>query len=132
MEQATREETWALISQAMDAEHRTLPFIGSPRSARLFDPLAWNIQGYARSDFALIIRTGRFTRRVTVIPHDRIQGISMSTGPLDRARNIATVYVHSTPGPVIGILPHLDGPTTDDFLTTQIPLITEIGARVHS
>ncbi|MCL1907173.1 MAG: PH domain-containing protein [Propionibacteriaceae bacterium] len=132
MEQATREETWALISQAMDAEHRTLPFIGSPRSARLFDPLAWNIQGYARSDFALIIRTGRFTRRVTVIPHDRIQGISVSTGPLDRARNLANVYVNSTPGPVIGILPHLDGPTTDDFLTTQIPLITEIGARVHS
>jgi len=124
MAEVTQAGNWELVQQAMNRGRISAPFTGSPRHARLFDPLGWAHQGYARSNFALIIRTGRLTRRVTIIPHDRIQGISVVAGPWDRVRDLATVSIHSTPGPASGRLNHLSTNDTGEFLTTQTSLIS--------
>jgi putative membrane protein len=132
MPDITSPEVWELAIQVMGSGTISAPFIGSPRRARLFDPWTWSHQGYVRSDFALIIRTGRVTRRVTIIPHDRVQGISVMTGVWSRARDLATVLIHSTPGPASGQLNHLSTLDTGEFLATQTPLIANVTIPVES
>ncbi|MFC7489072.1 MULTISPECIES: PH domain-containing protein [unclassified Knoellia] len=79
----------------------------SPR-ARRFDPLSWRRAGYAVSPHSVMVRAGRLSRRVSVMPHARVQSLSLSQGPLDRPLDLATVTLVSTPGPVGVRVPHLD------------------------
>ena len=123
MPQATHPEIWAVVDQAMHGACSVPPFVGSPTSARLFDPISWQYQGYARTPYALIIRTGRLTRRVIIIPHDRIQGVSVSAGPLDRRRGLASVIMHSTQGPIMPQIPHMDGSNAQALIAEELPLV---------
>ena len=103
----TRPDIWATVLEAMYGMGPAPGFTTTPRSARRFDPLTWRRQGYARTPYGLVLRTGRLTRTVTVVPYDRIQGLGVSAGPWDRPRGLAQVLVHSTRGPVVAMLPHV-------------------------
>jgi len=124
MPQATSPELWALIDEAMHGTGPTPGFVGSPKRARIFDPLAWRRQGYARTPYALVIRTGRFIRTVTIIPHDRVLGLSVHAGPWQRRRNLATAVLHSTPGPITPTVPHLALDDMSRLVTDEEPLVT--------
>ena len=121
-------EIWSVIDYAMHGtDFRTGSgpgFVGSPPSARLFDPVAWRFQGYAHTPYALVIRTGRLTRTITVIPHDRIQAISIDAGVWQRRRGLATCTLDSTPGPITASIPHLSSPDAATLIDAEEPLIT--------
>jgi putative membrane protein len=83
-------------------------FTRAPRRARWLDPLAWRRIAYAVTPDALVIRSGRIVRKVVVVPHARTQALSAVQGPWQRRWRLATVWVHSTLGPVIPLVRHLD------------------------
>ena len=51
-------------------------------------------------DSVFAARSGRVTRRLTVIPHARTQSVRLTQGPWERSLDLASVHVDSTPGPV--------------------------------
>ncbi|MGJ9424286.1 PH domain-containing protein [Nesterenkonia halotolerans] len=76
-----------------------LNFTEVPRRARLFDPYVRRRRGFRTTPAALMFRDGRAARRLTMIPHERIQSLSMHQGPLQRGRAVADIFVHSPAGP---------------------------------
>ena len=84
-------------------------FVHSPRRARWLDPFAWRRNGYLSTERALLARSGLLNRVLAVVPHERAQSLGLRQGPLQRALGVATFTVHSTPGPVGPVVPHLDG-----------------------
>lgn len=94
-------------------------FVTSPRSSRWFDPFAWRRNGYLVTERALLARRGWLLRRLLVVPHERTQSIALRQGPLQRALGLATVGLHSTPGPVHPRVPHLAEAVAGELVTTQ-------------
>lgn len=76
-----------------------LDFTEVPRRARLFDPYVRRRRGFRTTPAALMFRDGRASRRLTMIPHERIQSLSLHQGPLQRGRAVADIFVHSPAGP---------------------------------
>lgn len=90
----------------------------SPR-ARRFDPLSWRRAGFVVSEHSFMVRAGRLSRRVSVMPHARVQSLSLSQGPLDRRLDLATITLVSTPGPVDVAVPHLEAATATQLLVEE-------------
>lgn len=90
----------------------------SPR-ARRFDWLSWRRSGFAVSPHFVMVRAGRLSRRVSVMPHARVQSLSLEQGPWDRRLDLASVTLVSTPGPVDVAVPHLDIETASRFLRDE-------------
>lgn len=83
-------------------------FTVAPRSARWLDPLTWRRNGLAVTERAVLLRTGRLNRTLVVVPHEKTQSLGLDQGPLQRRLGLASVALHSTPGPITPALPHLD------------------------
>lgn len=83
-------------------------FVAAPRRSVWVDPVGWRRHGVLVTDRALILRSGRFWRRVVVVPHERTQSLGLTQGPVQRALRVATFVLHSTPGPVAPRVEHLD------------------------
>jgi putative membrane protein len=94
-------------------------FTVSPRSARWLDPLSYKRNGFAETERALVIRTGWLTRQVAVVPHERTQSIGAKQGPWQRALNVASFQLHSTPGSIVPHVPHQSPETIRDLLAEQ-------------
>ena len=130
------EQVWDTITRAMHAgnlasstPHHALDpvpgprFICTPRRARILDPVTWTCQGYAHTSYALVIRTGRLTRSVTIVPHTRIQAISCTAGPLMTRQRLASVELHSTQGPIAPAIPHLAQSDAAALLADELPCV---------
>jgi putative membrane protein len=87
--------------------------------ARVLDLLSWRRSGFAVSPHSLMVRHGRLWRRVSVMPHARVQSLSLSEGPLDRRLDLATVTLVSTPGPVSVSIQHLGSETALQLLRDE-------------
>ena len=75
-------------------------FVTTPRRARLLAPLGWRRNGFAATDTALLIRSGRWWRHLVVVPHQRTQSMALQQGPLARRFRVADLVLHTTAGPV--------------------------------
>ncbi|WP_278235421.1 PH domain-containing protein [Isoptericola sp. AK164] len=114
------EDATELLDEALTGEARTDRFFTtSPRRARLLDPISWRRNGFAVADRALLLRGGRLTRRLSVVPHERTQSLGLVQGPWQRRRGLTTFAVHSTPGPVTTRAHHLDTPDAQHLLAEQ-------------
>ncbi|HEY8717971.1 PH domain-containing protein [Pengzhenrongella sp.] len=110
----------ALLAAAMDGSGREDDgFTTMPRRAHWLDPLGWRRTGYVVTDRALLIRSGRLTRRLVIIPHERTQSLALAQGPVQRRLKVASLVVHSTPGPVTPRVPHLDERVAGELMTEQ-------------
>lgn len=94
-------------------------YVTAPPAARWVDPVAWRRNGVRVTHEVLLIRRGRFRRRLDVVPHARAQSVGVTQGPLQRALGVASLHVHSTPGPVDPVVPHLQAPTAAALLHDQ-------------
>ncbi len=103
------EDPVALVEAGLTGTDQQFGFLTSPRRARWLDPIAWRRTGVTVTERALLIRHGRLTRSLVVVPHERTQSLGLSQGPLERRMGLATFEVHSTPGPVTPTVHHLDG-----------------------
>jgi len=86
--------TAGLVGQGTD-----LDFTEVPRRARFFDPIVRRRRGFRTTPAVLMFRDGRASRRLTMIPHERVQSLSTHQGPLQRRREIADIFIHSPAGP---------------------------------
>lgn len=102
----TREEIGA-VEAGMVGRGPAHGYSGMPRSARWLDLFAWRRIGYAVTDRAVLARTGLLNRQLVVVPHERVQSLGLQQGPLQRALGVVTFRLHSTPGPVDAVVPHL-------------------------
>ncbi|NIZ92075.1 PH domain-containing protein [Kineococcus rubinsiae] len=94
-------------------------FTASPRASRRLDPIAWRRHGFRITDRAFLARSGRVLRRLDVVPHERTQSLAVEQGPLQRRLGLASVALHSTPGPVSPRVDHLDTATAAALLAEQ-------------
>ena len=94
-------------------------FTTSSRRSAVFQPWTWRRNGYAVAETSLVVRRGRLTRVVSLVPHARVQSLRIEQGPLDRWRRVASVHADLTAGPVSGAVPHLDVPEAHRLLAEQ-------------
>ena len=91
-------------------------FAQQPGRTRWLDPLNRARAGWAVTKAVMAVRTGRFTRRAIFVPHARVQSLGWNQGPIQRSFKVATIYLHSTRGPVRPYLEHLDEDTARKLL----------------
>lgn len=89
------------------------PYLRMPRRAWWRRPLSWKRAGYLVADFGLVLRRGFLWRKLAVFPLARLQGVSLSQGPIDRMQRVSGAQVHTVPGPITG---YLSGFERDDAL----------------
>ncbi|EYR62054.1 membrane protein, partial [Actinotalea ferrariae CF5-4] len=108
-----------VLEQALSGQGADGGFVTSPRRARWLDPFAWRRNGFALTDRALLARSGRLVRRLTVVPHERTQSLGVVQGPWQRRLGVASFTLHSTPGPVSPQVPHLDHRVAGELMVEQ-------------
>ncbi|HEY0187107.1 MAG TPA: PH domain-containing protein [Cellulomonas sp.] len=109
----------ALVDAGLTGRTGDGPFLVAPRRSRWLDPVGWRRHGVAVSDRALLLRSGVLARRLVVVPHERTQSLGLTQGPVQRRLDLATVTVHSTPGPVAPEVQHLDARLAAGLLDEQ-------------
>lgn len=109
----------ALLDEALSGTGSEQGFTTSPPRAVWLDPLAWRRNGFALTGRALLARRGRLVRDLVVVPHERTQSLGLVRGPLQRRFRVATVALHSTPGPVTPQVVHLDETVAGELLAEQ-------------
>ncbi|RFA18257.1 PH domain-containing protein [Subtercola boreus] len=75
-------------------------FSSTPRRAQWLRPFSWRRTGFARSGDAVLLRTGFFWRRLTVLPLARLQSVRVSQGPVRRMLDLAELHFTTISGPV--------------------------------
>ena len=83
-------------------------FVRLSRRGRLFRPLTWRRAAIALTDTCVIIRHGRWRRRVAVFPYERIQSLRVRQGPLARRRNLAALRLDMVAQEVPASITNLD------------------------
>lgn len=73
-------------------------FTVSPQRARLVDPLSYLRNGFALLPALLLRRSGRLTRRLAIVPHAKIQNLTLTQGLLARSCGLAHLLVHTAGG----------------------------------
>ncbi|RPF19778.1 PH domain-containing protein [Myceligenerans xiligouense] len=121
----------AVLEAGLSGDSRTPgPFTGSPESAVWVDPVGWRRQGFAVTGRALLLRSGRLYRILTVVPHERTQSLGIAAGPLQRRLGVASFEVHSTPGPVSPGVHHIAAGDAAELLEEQAARARS--ARAHA
>ncbi len=108
-----------LTGTSGDPASSSAGWLSTPRRAWRLDPFGWRRQGVLAAPEVLLARHGRLRRRLDVVPHGRLQSIALDTGPMQRRLGLVTLVLHSTPGPVVPVVPHLDAGQAATFLLAQ-------------
>ena len=83
-------------------------FVRISSRGRLFRPLTWRRAAIALTDTCVIIRHGRWRRRVAVFPYERIQSLRVRQGPLARRRSLASLRLDRVAQEVPASITNLD------------------------
>ncbi|MDY5584684.1 MAG: PH domain-containing protein [Arcanobacterium sp.] len=100
-------------------------FQGSPKSARIFDPVSLRGRGFFASEQVVVIRKGRFARSVAFILQDHTQSLSLETGPFKRRRGLVDISFHTVMGDVTTTAKHLDLEQMQSFFWEEVKLSTQ-------
>ena len=83
-------------------------FVRISRRGRIFRPLTWRRAAVILTDTCVIIRHGRWRRRVAVFPYERIQSLRVRQGPLARRRSLASLRLDMVAQEVPASITNLD------------------------
>ncbi len=75
-------------------------FTNSPRRARALRWFSWRRNGFAVTPTAVLLRKGAIWRELVLVPHPRLQSVSVQQGPLLRMLRLAAVRLHTVAGPI--------------------------------
>lgn len=89
----------------------------SPRG-RIFSPLAWRREAIALTGTCVVLRTGRWWRRTSVVPYERIQSMRVRQGPLARRRGLAAIH--------LDMVDHAVGTTLSNLEATEAAEIQRV------
>ncbi|WP_293783878.1 PH domain-containing protein [uncultured Aeromicrobium sp.] len=95
------------------------PIRASPRSW-VFAPIGWRFRWVGATERTFLAQEGWIQRTTDLVPHHKTQSVALRQGPLQRWRGVATVEVHTPPGPVDADGRHLDGPTARAVALDQL------------
>ncbi|WP_127913438.1 PH domain-containing protein [Micrococcus sp. FDAARGOS_333] len=88
-----------LMHVAMHGDLTDGGFTHIPRRARAwFTWFTWRRTGFLTTSRLLLVRGGRFARRLEVAEHERIQDLRIDAGPVQRRLRVADVAVHLAGG----------------------------------
>ncbi|MFY9678365.1 PH domain-containing protein [Glutamicibacter protophormiae] len=94
-------------------------FTLSPHRAKPLSPGAWKNQGFLATDTTVISRYGWLGRITAFTAHNRVQGIMLRQGPLERRRQLAGLRIYSAGGTVTGYIQQVDAQIAGKFLEEQ-------------
>ncbi|MGO1183502.1 MAG: PH domain-containing protein [Micrococcaceae bacterium] len=83
-------------------------YVTTPRRMWVLDPLTWRRQGFAVTPTLVLFRTGRFTRYLCLMSHERIQSAEVTQGPIERRLGVLNLHLHTPSGPAAMRLNHVD------------------------
>lgn len=83
-------------------------FVNSPGRAAPLRWFSWRRNGFAVTDGAVLLRKGAIWRELTVVPHPRVQSVSVTQGPLLRAMRLGAIHLHTVAGPITAKLGAVD------------------------
>lgn len=83
----------AQLQAALEGKGDAYGFIPNPPSTRWINWFTYRRNGFAETPAYLLVRSGFFVRKLRVIPREKIQGIRMIEGPLDRLFGVAQLDV---------------------------------------
>ncbi|WP_111835938.1 PH domain-containing protein [Actinomyces bovis] len=93
-------------------------FMGISPRGRIFSPIAWRREGIALTDTCVVLRLGRFWRRTSVIPFERIQSLRVAQGPFARRRGLAAIHLDMVDAVMVRSLSNLS--LADAALLAQV------------
>ena len=114
----TPEEELPVLVAGMVGRDDGEGWVPAPRRSRILDPLAYRRNAFRVLTHALVLRTGRLWRVMSVVPHERTQSLGVRQGPLERRFNLVSFYPH-TSGSIEPSLPHLDPQVAAQLLADQ-------------
>ena len=101
----------------------------TPRRGAWLRPFSWRRIGWAAADGVALIRRGWLLRSLAVVPLARMQSVDVTVGPLERMLRLATVHIHTVPGPVTPTLPAADRDEASALFERLADEAVERGAR---
>lgn len=107
------------VLAALHGTSSSLGFRVAPRRSWLLDPVGWRRNGYAATQTVLLLRSGRLTRVLHVVPHERTQSLGLYQGPIQKLLRLSTFRAHSTVGPAMPVVRHLDAACAAQLLCEQ-------------
>jgi putative membrane protein len=97
----SRGEALAVIGRVLPGvDIDAVPMTRPPRRAIWHSPLMWFTYRAGADQAVFAVRSGLLRRVHAVIRHEKIQSVRLSAGPWERLLGLASVAVHTTPGPV--------------------------------
>jgi putative membrane protein len=108
-----------LVVAGMVGDGPTPGYVVAPPRSTWVSPVVRQRNGYAVAPEGVLVRTGRAKRCVEVVPHARIQSMTVKQGPVDRRLALASVHLISTPGSVDPWVYHLDASDALELLNQQ-------------
>ena len=94
-------------------------FTEVPRRAWIFDPLVRRRRGFYATPTALMVRDGVTLRLLSMVPHERIQSLGVTQGPLKRLFRLANLRVNLPGGPILAITSNQDLEATKELFEKQ-------------
>lgn len=101
-----------------------------PERTKWRAPWQWRRLAIASDGVVVAARAGRFVRTVAVVPHARVQSVSLLQGPWQRRLNLASVRLDIAPGPILAVAHHLDAATARQFV--DVEAVTAREARLQA
>lgn len=92
-------------------------FTNSPRRARGLRWFSWRRNGFAVTPTAVLLRKGAIWRELVLVPHPRLQSVSVQQGPLLRMLRLAAVRLHTVAGPISAELGAIDKDAAVELFT---------------
>ena len=105
---APRAEAVALASRVLGADPTAVVLDGPPRRAGWLAPLTRRRLGVGLDSTLVVTTRGLLTMRTDVVPRAKIQSVSLTQGPFQRAMRLANLRFHLPSGPVAPLAAHRD------------------------
>lgn len=83
-------------------------FAGAPRSAKWLHPFTWRRLGYVVDEGLVYLRRGFLTRKVSIVPAERMQSVTLHDGPLRRSLGLVSLWINTVGNAVSTRLPGVD------------------------
>lgn len=85
-----------------------------------FAPIGWRFRSIGATTWIVRTTTGWIYRRTDVVPHAKVQSAATQHGPLQRIKNVCTIYVHTPDGPVTATCKHLAAQDAAEFAYAEL------------
>lgn len=92
------DEVRRLIELGMYSKGDDDYFVTAPKRAAWMRPFSWKRHGFRLDSRALYLRFGAWSRKLTIIPAERMQSIGLDRGPVGYFANVVNLHAHTVLG----------------------------------